>query len=72
MVIKNRSRICLIISAVIIVAALLLHLFGLGINLGIDFSGGLSMQYDMKTAVNASDVTAVLDKMGVVDNTVHI
>jgi preprotein translocase subunit SecF len=72
MVIKNRSRICLIISAVIIVAALLLHLFGMGINLGIDFSGGLSMQYDMKTAVNASDVTAVLDKMGVVDNTVQI
>ena len=72
MVIKNRSRICLIISAVIIVAALLLHLFGMGINLGIEFSGGLSMQYDMKTAVNASDVTAVLDKMGVVDNTVQI
>ena len=72
MVIKNRSRICLIISAVIIIAALLLHLFGLGINLGIDFSGGLSMQYDMKTAVTASDVTAVLDKMGVVDNTVQI
>ena len=72
MVIKNRSRICLIISAVIIVAALLLHLFGMGINLGIDFSGGLSMQYDMKTAVTASDVTAVLDKMGVVDNTVQI
>ena len=72
MVIKNRSRICLIISAVIIVAALLLHLFCMGINLGIDFSGGLSMQYDMKTAVNASDVTAVLDKMGVVDNTVQI
>ena len=72
MVIKNRSRICLIISAVIIVAALLLYLFGMGINLGIDFSGGLSMQYDMKTAVNASDVTAVLDKMGVVDNTVQI
>lgn len=71
MVIKNRSRICLIISAVIIVAALLLHLFGMGINLGIDFSGGLSMQYDMKTAVNASDVTAVLDKMGIVDNTVQ-
>ena len=72
MVIKNRSRICLIISAVIIVAALLLHLFGMGINLGIDFSGGLSMQYDMKTAVNASDVTAVLDKMGVVDSTVQV
>ena len=72
MVIKNRSRITLIVSGVIILVALLLTLFGQGINLGIDFSGGLSMQYDMKTAVNASDVTAVLDKMGVVDNTVQI
>ena len=72
MVIKNRSRICLIISAVIILVALLLHLFGLGINLGIDFSGGLSMQYDMKTAVTSSDVTAVLDKMGIVSSTVTV
>ena len=72
MVIKNRSKICLIISGAIILVAALLTIFGHGINLGIDFSGGLSMQYDMKTAVNASDVTAVLDKMGVVDNTVQI
>ena len=72
MVIKNRSRICLIVSGAIILVAVLLTVFGHGINLGIDFEGGLSMQYDMKTAVNASDVTAVLDKMGVVDNTVQI
>ena len=44
MTIKNRSKICLIISAVIILVALGLHLSGNGINLGIDFAGGLSMQ----------------------------
>ena len=50
MVIKNRSRICLIISAAIILIALVLTVCGRGINLGIDFEGGLSMQYDLKTA----------------------
>ena len=44
MVIKNRSRICLIISGAIILIALILTLTGNGINLGIDFEGGLSMQ----------------------------
>ena len=41
MVIRNRSKICLIVSCAIIVIALLLTLFGRGINLGIDFEGGL-------------------------------
>ena len=50
MVIKNRSRICLIISAAIILVALVLTVCGRGINLGIDFEGGLSMQYDLKAA----------------------
>ena len=72
MTIKNRSKICLIISAVIILVALGLHLAGLGINLGIDFAGGLSMQYDMKTAVTSADVSAVLDNMGVTSSTVTV
>ena len=72
MVIKNRSRICLIVSGLIILIALLLTLFGHGINLGIDFEGGLSMQYDMKTAVTSSDVSAVLDSMGVSSSTVTV
>ena len=50
MVIKNRSKICLIISGAIILIALILTLCGRGINMGIDFEGGLSMQYDMKNA----------------------
>ena len=72
MVIKNRSKICLCISGVIILAALLLTLFGHGINLGIDFEGGLSMQYDMKAAVTSADVSAVLDNMGITSSTVTV
>ena len=45
MTIKNRSKICLIVSCCIMILALLLSIFGLGINLGIDFAGGMSMQY---------------------------
>ena len=72
MVIKNRSRICLIVSCAIIVIALLLTLFGRGINLGIDFEGGLSMQYDMKTPVNSADISAVLSGMNVASSTVTV
>ena len=72
MAIKNRSKVCLCISCAIIVVALVLTIFGLGINLGIDFEGGLSMQYDMKTAVTSADVSAVLTSMGVSSSTVTV
>ena len=72
MVIKNRSRICLIISAAIILVALVLTILGHGINMGIDFEGGLSMQYDMNTAVTSSDVSAVLSNMGIATSTVTV
>ena len=72
MVIKNRSRICLIISAAIILIALVLTILGHGINMGIDFEGGLSMQYDMNTAVTSSDVSAVLSGMGIATSTVTV
>ena len=72
MVIRNRSRICLIVSCAIIVIALLLTLFGRGINLGIDFEGGLSMQYDMKTAVSSADISAVLSGMNIASSTVTV
>ena len=72
MVIKNRSRICLIISGVIILAALVLTLCGHGINMGIDFEGGLAMQYDMKTAVTSADVTAALENIGITKSTVTV
>jgi len=72
MEIKNRSKICLIVSTTIIIIALLLTLFGRGINLGIDFEGGLSMQYNMKTAIAKGDVESVLGGMGVSSYTVTI
>jgi len=72
MKIKNRSRICLIISGAIMVLALILTLFGHGINMGIDFEGGLSMPYDLQTTVKQSDIEAVLNEMGVKSFTVTV
>lgn len=64
MTVKNRAKICGIISLAIFVLALVLSLFGMGVNLGIDFAGGLSMQYDMGTAVEKNSITSVLNAMG--------
>ena len=72
MVIKNRSRICLIISAAIILVALVLTVCGRGINLGIDFEGGLSMQYDLKAAAEKADVEAVLNSMDISSYTITV
>ena len=72
MVIKNRSRICLIISAAIFLIALILTVAGHGINLGIDFEGGLSMQYDLQTAADKDDVEAVLSAMNVGSHTITV
>lgn len=72
MTIKNYSKQCLMISAGIMVLALLLSLFGMGINVGIDFSGGMSMQYTMGEAVTQSDVEGVLNGMGLSDYAVSV
>lgn len=72
MTIKNYSKQCLMISAGIMVLALLLSLFGLGINVGIDFSGGMSMQYTMGEAVTQSDIEGVLNGIGLKDYAVSV
>ncbi|MBQ6382227.1 MAG: protein translocase subunit SecF [Clostridia bacterium] len=72
MTIKNHSKVCLIISAAIICVALVLTIFGHGVNLGIDFEGGLSMQYDLKQAIAKGDVEAVLDGMNIQSYTVTV
>ena len=72
MVIKNRSKICLIISGAIILIALILTLCGRGINMGIDFEGGLSMQYDLKTAAEKTDVETVLNDMDISSYTITV
>ena len=72
MKIQNRSRVCLIVSAAIMVVALLMSLFGYGVNLGIDFAGGLSIQYNMGAAFNTADVAAALDAQGITGYTVSV
>ena len=72
MTIKNHSKICLMVSAAIMVVALVLSLFGVGINMGIDFAGGLSMQYNMGGAFEQDDVKAVLNAMNVGDYTITV
>ena len=67
MTIKNRSKICLMVSCAIMAVALLLSVFGLGINYGIDFAGGLSMQYTMGGEYVKADIEAILTGLNVGD-----
>lgn len=61
----KRAKLCMILSASVMVIALLLSLFGLGVNLGIDFAGGLSMQYDMGAPIVESDLADALTAQGI-------
>ena len=72
MKIKNHSRICLIISATIFLVAIVMSLCGAGINYGIDFAGGSSITYDMKTAFDTADVENAMKALGVTDYKVSI
>jgi len=63
--IKNLSKTCAIISAGVMLLAVALSVIGLGINLGIDFAGGLSMQYNLGAEAVQSDVENVLRTMNV-------
>ena len=70
MTVKNHSKVCLMVSGAIMVIALLLTIFGHGINLGIDFEGGLSMEYDLKASAVKGDLEQILSDMGVASYTV--
>ena len=47
-------------SVAIILLAVVLSLFGRGMNLGLDFAGGLSMPYDLGVSAAQPDVAAIL------------
>ena len=64
---KNRLKPCAAISALIIVIALVMTMMGMGMNLGIDFTGGTLMTYNMGAEFNADDVTAALAECGVAE-----
>ena len=72
MKIQNRSRICLCVSAAIMVIALVMSLLGYGINYGIDFAGGLNIQYNMGEAFQQADVEAALKNQGINEYAVSI
>ncbi len=67
MVIKNRIKVCLIISAAIMLTALVMTFLGYGINFGIDFAGGLSIEYNMNSTFLQSDVEDALRNQGITD-----
>ena len=57
---KNPVKICLLVSACIMLLAVCLSLFGRRINLGLDFSGGMSMKYDLGQEAAQGEVAQVL------------
>ena len=60
MKIKNPCRPALLVSGVIILIAVVMTLCGYGVNLGLDFAGGLSMPYDLGETAAQPDVAALL------------
>ena len=64
---KNRMKPCLCISLAIMAIALVMTLVGYGMNLGIDFTGGTLMTYDMGGQFETADVSAALAACGVSD-----
>ncbi len=65
MTMQKRAKTCLCVSACLMVLALILSIFGLGINRGIDFEGGLSIVYQMGSAFENSDVETALKNAGI-------
>lgn len=63
--IPKSSQICMMISAAIMVLALILSIAGLGVNYGIDFAGGLNIKYQMNDPFEQADVEAALRGQGV-------
>jgi preprotein translocase subunit SecF len=67
MVIKNRLKFCAIISSVIMLTALVMSILGYGINFGIDFAGGLSIEYNMNSTFEQSVIETALSNQGITD-----
>lgn len=65
--IKNHLKPCAIVSIAIMIIALAMTVTGNGMNLGIDFTGGTIMTYNMGGTFNVDDVVAALDACGVAD-----
>lgn len=64
---KNHLKPCATVSAVIIVIALVMSMMGMGMNLGIDFTGGTLMTYNMGAEFSVDEVKAALADCGVAE-----
>ncbi len=65
--IKNHSKICLMISGTILLIAIVMSILGYGINYGIDFAGGLNIEYNMNSTFDQADVETALRDQGLTD-----
>ena len=63
---KN-TRLCLCISGAIIAVALILQICGLGLNMGIDFTGGSILEYSVGENYDVADVETLLASVGFED-----
>ena len=63
----KHTRLCLCISGAIIVVALILQICGVGLNLGIDFTGGSILEYSVGENYDVNDVEAILASVGFAD-----
>ena len=64
----GNTRLFLCISGAIIVVALIMQIAGVGLNLGIDFTGGSILNYSVGEAYDVNDVEAILNASGYTDN----
>ena len=64
----GNTRLFLCISGAIIVIALVMQIAGVGLNLGIDFTGGSILNYSVGEDYDVSDVEALLNASGYTDN----
>ena len=62
---KNHLKPCAAVSIAIMVVALVMTMMGMGMNLGIDFTGGTLMTYNMGAEFSVEDVNAALAECGV-------
>ncbi len=63
----NNTRVFLTISAVIVVVALIMQLCGVGMNFGIDFTGGSLLNYSVGEDYDVKDVSTILAAAGYTD-----
>ena len=63
----GNTRLFLCISGAIIVVALIMQICGVGLNLGIDFTGGSILEYSVGEDYDVADVETILSSVGFED-----